>query len=73
MNREPPTKNYVKNMSDLLAGPTRDEAHALSRQKPYAREDTLMEDLSALGTGRRRFLAGVAAAGGALAAGALGV
>ncbi len=73
MSREPPIKDYVKNMSDVLAGPTRDEAHALSREKPYAREDTLMEDLSALGTGRRRFLTGVAAAGGALAAGALGV
>jgi sulfane dehydrogenase subunit SoxC len=72
MSREPPIKDYVKDMSDVLAGPTRDEAHALSRQKPYAREDTLTEDLSALGTGRRRFLAGVAAAGGALAAGALG-
>ena len=73
MSRRAPDTDYVKNMSDVLAGPTREEAHALSRQRPYAKEDRLTEDLSALGTARRRFLTGVAATGGAMAAGALGM
>lgn len=72
MSRQPPKPDtYAKDMSDVLSGVTREEARALSRQKPYAKEERLMEDISAIGKARRRFLTGAAAAGGALAAGAL--
>lgn len=72
MSRQPPKPDtYVKDMSDVLSGVTREEARALSRQKPYAKEERLMEDISTSGLARRRFLTGAAAAGGALAAGAL--
>ena len=72
MSRNSASNNYAKDMSEVLAGPTGDEAHALSRQEPYSREEVLDGDLSKIGVARRRFLAGIAAAGGAAAAGALG-
>ncbi|MEK9671344.1 MAG: sulfite dehydrogenase [Rhodospirillaceae bacterium] len=70
-----PTKSeYFAQIRDALSGPSREEAHALSKQKPYKKEERLMSDLAETGqSSRRNFLkAAAAAAGGAVAASTVG-
>jgi len=68
MSRKTKLSQYDKNMIDVLAEPTREEASALLKHKTYAKEERLYEDMSELGRGRRRFMSGIAAAGAAAAA-----
>ncbi len=76
MSQKTPSKSeYFRQIRDALSGPTREEAHALSKQKPYKNEARLKSDVAEIGqSSRRNFLtAAAAAAGGVLAAGTVGV
>jgi sulfane dehydrogenase subunit SoxC len=64
---------YFRQIRKALSGPTRDEAHALSKQKPYRKEDRLLSDVAEIGqSSRRKFLKAAATAGGAVVASAMG-
>jgi sulfane dehydrogenase subunit SoxC len=75
MSHKLPTKTeYFSQIGNALSGPTREEAHALSKQKPYNNEKRLKSDIAKINkSSRRNFLtAAAAAAGGALAAATVG-
>ena len=47
MSQRTPTRSeYLRQIRDALSGPTREEAHALSKQRPYKKEERLMEDVA---------------------------